>query len=49
MRRLAVGALASLLLAAGAASAQGRLIQADKIILVGDSTTAVGSGWGGAF
>jgi lysophospholipase L1-like esterase len=49
MRRLAVGALASLLLAAGAASAQDRLIQADKIILVGDSTTAVGSGWGGAF
>ena len=49
MRRLAVGALASLLLGAGAASAQDGLIQADKIILVGDSTTAVGSGWGGAF
>jgi len=49
MRNLTVGALASLLLAAGAASAQVQPIQADKIILVGDSTTAVGSGWGGAF
>ena len=49
MKRLTVGALTSLLLAAGAASAQERPIQADKIILVGDSTTAVGSGWGGAF
>jgi len=49
MRRLAAGALASVLLAAGAASAQDQAIQADKIILVGDSTTAVGSGWGGAF
>ncbi len=50
MRRLTVGALASVLLAAGAASAQDQpMIQAHKIILVGDSTTAVGSGWGGAF
>ncbi|WP_313105501.1 rhamnogalacturonan acetylesterase [Brevundimonas sp.] len=49
MRRLAAGALASVLLAAGAASAQDQPVQADKIILVGDSTTAVGSGWGGAF
>lgn len=49
MRRLVVGALAGLMLAADAASAQDTPIQADKIILVGDSTTAVGSGWGGAF
>lgn len=49
MRNLTVGALASLLLASGVASAQERPIQADKIILVGDSTTAVGSGWGSAF
>jgi lysophospholipase L1-like esterase len=49
MRRLIVGVLASLLLAAGAASSQDKPVQADKIILVGDSTTAVGSGWGGAF
>lgn len=49
MRGLAASALASVLLAAGAASAQDQPIQADKIILVGDSSTAVGSGWGGAF
>lgn len=49
MKTPIVGALASLLLTAGAASAQDAPIQADKIILVGDSTTAVGSGWGGAF
>lgn len=49
MIRLLVGALASVLLAANTASAQNAPIQADKIILVGDSTTAVGSGWGGAF
>ena len=49
MRHLVVGALASLLLTASASFAQDKPIQADKIILVGDSTTAVGSGWGGAF
>ena len=49
MRLPVVGVVASLLLAASPASAQDTPIQADKIILVGDSTTAVGSGWGGAF
>ncbi|WP_312145597.1 rhamnogalacturonan acetylesterase [Brevundimonas sp.] len=42
------GAL-TLAMAASPAAGQDAPIQADKIILVGDSTTAVGSGWGGAF
>lgn len=42
-------AIAATLVCAGAARAQERPIDADKIILVGDSTTSVGSGWGGAF
>ncbi|HAD85194.1 MAG TPA: rhamnogalacturonan acetylesterase [Brevundimonas sp.] len=41
--------MAATLVCAGAVRAQERPIDADKIILVGDSTTSVGSGWGGAF
>ncbi len=42
-------AIAATLVCVGAVRAQERPIDADKIILVGDSTTSVGSGWGGAF
>jgi lysophospholipase L1-like esterase len=41
---------AALLVAPTVASAQSEpLFKASKIVLVGDSTTAVGSGWGGSF
>ena len=51
---LALGVFASLVFLRAAAAAQAppiavKPIRAVKIILVGDSTTAVGSGWGGSF
>lgn len=49
MKPLIFGAMAALCLSSTSVSAQQAQIQADKIILVGDSTTSVGSGWGGQF
>lgn len=44
-----IGALAAMTATLLTSAAQEPVVRADKIILVGDSTTAVGSGWGGAF
>lgn len=48
MIRAALLALAALV-APAASHAQAPMFKADKIVLVGDSTVAVNSGWGGAF